>query len=379
MESHYATQVDPERPNNSHSFVVQLVGSGKRVLELGAASGYVSEVLRSRGNHVTAVEYDATCAEELASRADEVLITDLDWLTFVNDLRGKTFDVIVAGDVLEHTTRADLILRQLRYLLAPNGYVVVTLPHIAHGDVRLALLDGRFPYSDTGLLDRTHLRFFTRELVREFFVSNGFEIGEMYGTTAPLGTTELGIDLTTYPSEIVRTIMEAPDSDVYQFVVKALPAELLPGHPSLDDSSQPVPTSPESLVSELVALRQTLTDTQNEARLLRNSLARLEDENRTLQAEGLHSRDSYLGVLAELGEYKARVLVAEENREETMERLVNEMTRAFTAETRLVEIDEELRRAVLVRQELKSVYNSRAWRVGRLATSPMRAIKKLLS
>jgi hypothetical protein len=55
------------------------------------------------------------------------------------------------------------------------------------------------------------------------------------------------------------------------------------------------------------------------------------------------------------------------------------MTRAYTAETRLAEVEDERRKAILVRQELKSIYNSRTWRVGRLATAPVRAIKKLLS
>ena len=389
MESSYSVDVDPGRVNNSHSFVVQLVGTGKSVLELGAASGHVTRVLVDRGNSVTAVESDAACSDSLASIATDVLITDLDWLSLAHDLRGRTFDVIVAGDVLEHTKRPELVLAQLHPLLAPGGYVVVSLPHLAHGDVRLALLSGQFPYSDHGLLDKTHLKFFTRSTILELFNSTGYKVDELYGTTAPLGTTELKIDLTRFSSEILRAVHESPDSDVYQFVVKATAVET--PNQALLEELVPVnhDTSRTELLAELSALNNILQATRNELKVRdlqlseeRQRVTSLEtvmsSTKRDLELTRLEQKDYIIGKLAELGEAKARLETLEVRNNETMERLVNEMTRAFNAESRLVEVEPAVIEIRRLRDEVRMLRHSRSFRLGRLLTAPFRVLRKLV-
>ena len=382
MESSYSVDVDPGRVNNSHSFVVQLVGTGKSVLELGAASGHVTRVLVDRGNSVTAVESDAACSDSLASIATEVLITDLDWLSLADDLRGRTFDVIVAGDVLEHTKRPELVLAQLHPLLAPGGYVVVSLPHLAHGDVRLALLSGQFPYSDHGLLDKTHLKFFTRSTILELFSSTGYKVDELYGTTTPLGTTELKIDLTRFSSEILRAVHESPDSDVYQFVVKATAVET--PNQSLLDEIVPVnhDTSRTELLAELSALNNILHATRNELKVrdlqLSDARQELDSSKRQLELTRLEQKDYIIGKLAELGEAKARLETLEVRHNETMERLVNEMTRAFNAESRIVEIEPIIGEVVRLRSEIAMLRQSRSFRFGRKLTAPVRVLRRAL-
>ena len=382
MESSYSVDVDPGRVNNSHSFVVQLVGTGKSVLELGAASGHVTRVLVDRGNSVTAVESDAACSDSLASIATEVLITDLDWLSLAHDLRGRTFDVIVAGDVLEHTKRPELVLAQLHLLLAPGGFVVVSLPHLAHGDVRLALLSGQFPYSDHGLLDKTHLKFFTRSTILELFNSTGYKVDELYGTTTPLGTTELKIDLTRFSSEILRAVHESPDSDVYQFVVKATAVET--PNQSLLDEIVPVnhDTSRTELLAELSALNNILHATRNELKVrdlqLSDARQELDSSKRQLELTRLEQKDYIIGKLAELGEAKARLETLEVRHNETMERLVNEMTRAFNAESRIVEIDPIIGEVVRLRSEISLLRQSRSFRFGRKLTAPVRVLRRAL-
>ena len=382
MESSYSVDVDPGRVNNSHSFVVQLVGTGKSVLELGAASGHVTRVLVDRGNSVTAVESDAACSDSLASIATEVLITDLDWLSLADDLRGRTFDVIVAGDVLEHTKRPELVLAQLHLLLAPGGYVVVSLPHLAHGDVRLALLSGQFPYSDHGLLDKTHLKFFTRSTILELFSSTGYKVDELYGTTTPLGTTELKIDLTRFSSEILRAVHESPDSDVYQFVVKATAVET--PNQSLLDEIVPVnhDTSRTELLAELSALNNILHATRNELKVrdlqLSDARQELDSSKRQLELTRLEQKDYIIGKLAELGEAKARLETLEVRHNETMERLVNEMTRAFNAESRIVEIEPIIGEVVRLRSEIAMLRQSRSFRFGRKLTAPVRVLRRAL-
>ena len=396
MESQYSVDVDPGRVNNSHSFVVQLVGTGKSVLELGAASGHVTRVLISNGNRVTAVESDGASSQSLSEVATEVLIRDLDWLSLSEDLRGRTFDVIVASDVLEHTKRPELVLAQLHSLLAPNGFVIVSLPHIAHGDVRLALLSGQFPYSDRGLLDKTHLRFFTRTTILELFSSAGFKVDELYGTTAPLGKTELGIDLSAFTTEVLQAVHQAPDSDVYQFVVKATPVET-PNRSLLDEIGLKTnEASREDLLFELSAVNSILHTTRNQLKVqelqlseAHNSISALtlhleeaergvQEAKRDLLLTRLEQKDYIIGKLAELGEARSRLEVLEERVNETMERLVAEMTRAYNAEARLVELEPmaiEIRR---LRGEVHVLRNSRSFRIGRLFTAPFRILRKVV-
>jgi 2-polyprenyl-3-methyl-5-hydroxy-6-metoxy-1,4-benzoquinol methylase len=389
VESQYSVDVDPGRVNNSHSFVIQLVGAGKTVLELGAASGHVTRVLVSRGNRVTAVESDEACGGSLRAVATDVLITDLDWLSLTEDLQGRTFDVIVAGDVLEHTKRPELVLAQLHALLAPGGFVVATLPHIAHGDVRLALLSGQFPYAERGLLDRTHLKFFTRSNIVELFNSTGYTIEELYGTTAPLGSTELGVDLSTFSTEILRTVHESPDSDVYQFVVKATALER-PNVSLLEEIAQVNrETSRSDLLAEVSALNIALRSTQNELRVRELQIseerqkvaflsAEIEESKRAEKISSLENRDYIIGILAELGEAHSRLTILEKRQDEDVQRLVDEMTRAYNAESRIVELEPIAANVARLRTELQSLRSSRSFRIGQAMTAPVRVLRRLV-
>jgi len=394
--SQYSVDVDPGRVNNSHSFVVQLVGKGKSVLERGAASGHVTRILASNGNRVTAVEADIACSDSLAAVADEVLIRDLDRLSLSEDLDGRTFDVIVAGDVLEHTKRPELILAQLHGLLAPSGYIVVSLPHIAHGDVRLSLLSGQFPYSDRGLLDKTHLRFFTRSTILELFSSAGFNVDEIYGTTAPLGTTELGVDLSSFTPEVLQAVYQAPDSDVYQFVVKATPVEM-PNRTLLEEiGPKKHDATREDLLFELSAINSVLQATRNQLKVqelqlseANNSISALTQKlqaaeqdlqgaKQDLLLSRLEQKDYIIGKLAELGEARSRLEILEEQSNETLKRLEVEMTRAFNAETRLVELEPTVTEIRRLRDEVRMLRHSRSFRLGRHLTAPFRILRKLV-
>lgn len=247
MDYQYPDAADPLATNSAHAMALQLTGGGKRVLELGAWSGHVTVALKQAGNHVVAVELDGRMEERLADIADEVVITDLDWLDLEERLAGRAFDVIVAGDVLEHCREPDLVMLQLRRLLAPGGYVVISLPNVAHSDVRLALLAGRFDYGDVGLLDRTHLRFFTRRTIEELLGRNGFEGTEWFSTYLPLGRVkELQPLDPNIPQAAIDFVAADRDSAIYQFVVRAVP------------TSDPAPAahtspSPDVRVAEMMA------------------------------------------------------------------------------------------------------------------------------
>jgi SAM-dependent methyltransferase len=96
------------------------------------------------------------------------------------------FDKILLMDVLEHLVDPESLLRDCRKLLKPNGELLVSVPNIANLTVRLALAFGQFNYAERGILDKTHLRFFTRKTARRMLAGNGFEIVKEKMTVMPL-------------------------------------------------------------------------------------------------------------------------------------------------------------------------------------------------
>ena len=145
----YDADFDALSDNNSHSLMVRLVGPDKRVLDVGCATGYLGEALIARGCRVSGVEIDPESASRAAKLLDEVVVADLAQVDLVAHFGAASFDVVVLGDILEHLTDPDRLLRHVTRLLAPGGSVVISTPNVTHGSLRLALLQGRWRYTDT--------------------------------------------------------------------------------------------------------------------------------------------------------------------------------------------------------------------------------------
>jgi methionine biosynthesis protein MetW len=170
-------ETKPPRPYDRTGVLLDWVGTGKRVLELGCASGYMSRYMtQKRGCTVTGIEIDPDAAKEAADACSEVLVRDLSSRAWSHGLPEKTFEVVVMGDVLEHLVHPDQILNDVRRLLTDDGSIVVCLPNVLHWLTRLRMLFGRFEYQDWGTLDRTHLRFFTLTTARQLIERAGYEI-----------------------------------------------------------------------------------------------------------------------------------------------------------------------------------------------------------
>jgi 2-polyprenyl-3-methyl-5-hydroxy-6-metoxy-1,4-benzoquinol methylase len=279
--SKYDTDVDPAS-NTSHALMLQLVGSNKRVLDVGCASGYLARALREQGCRVSGVEYDPGAAEEARPALDKIVIGDLEQLDLAAEFAGDQFDVIVFGDVLEHLRDPLPVLRSVRELLRPGGAVVISVPNIAHADVRLSLLQGKFDYRNLGLLDITHVRFFTRSSLRTFLQDAGFVAVDVRTTTADVFGTELAEDAKGVDPAVVEQVLEDPDARTYQFVVKAV----------RDDAVQIA----EELPWRTEELTRRLADAQVEVARLQAEIERMAavaaEEER--QREALESRLAHL-------------------------------------------------------------------------------------
>lgn len=171
-------------PGSSHSWALaelMRVEATHKVLDIGSGSGEMGRSLRAQGvEQVYAVEIDE------ASRA-HVQDVYLEVHEALEPFQGKQFDVILLLDVLEHVPDVARFYRVACDLLRPGGFLLVSVPNIAHWSIRLLLLLGLFPAMERGILDRTHLHHFTRSRIRDFLQSEpDMKIEQIEGSVEPL-------------------------------------------------------------------------------------------------------------------------------------------------------------------------------------------------
>jgi methionine biosynthesis protein MetW len=164
-----------ERGIGTHQLVTRWVRPESRVLDVGCASGYIMRLLReTRGCTCVGIETGGAAAE--ARRQGFEVIEGLAPEAFDVAGRRGPFDHVVLADVLEHTPEPEPILRAVAGLLAPTGSVIVSLPNIAYVRARLRVLRGEWSYDESGIFDRTHLRFFTIATARQLLQQSGLDV-----------------------------------------------------------------------------------------------------------------------------------------------------------------------------------------------------------
>jgi len=205
-----------EDPYKTHSLVVGYCGSDKRVLEVGCSTGYVSRALQARGCRVTGVELDPIAAAQAQRWCERVVVGDIE--TLDPGQLGSDYDVLLLADVLEHLSDPVAALRRVRPLLSPSGYAVISVPNVANWAMRLGLMAGRWNYTDRGILDNTHLRFFTLRTIRSTLAEGGFKVLKL----------DLSCPVPMNPPVAVSRLAHSlghlrPSFFAYQFVLVASP------------------------------------------------------------------------------------------------------------------------------------------------------------
>ncbi|MFP5501503.1 MAG: methyltransferase domain-containing protein [Candidatus Sericytochromatia bacterium] len=172
-------------PYSSHAALLDMVERErpKRVLEVGTATGYLTERLKGLGCEVTGIELVPELAEAARPHCERMLVGDVEAM----DLAALgSFDMILCADVLEHLKDPQAMLGRLTDRLAPGGHAVVSLPNVALWLWRLKLLFGRFDYMPKGPMDETHLRFFTRASAERLLKRAGLSLQATRTTPIPL-------------------------------------------------------------------------------------------------------------------------------------------------------------------------------------------------
>jgi 2-polyprenyl-3-methyl-5-hydroxy-6-metoxy-1,4-benzoquinol methylase len=294
-----------DEPGSAHTLVVGLVPEGARVLEFGCATGYMSEVMRtSKGCRVTGIEIDPEAGELAKEHCDRVIIGDAEKLDYDELLGKERFDAILFVDVLEHLKEPGDVLARIRPFLSRRGSVLASIPNVAHGSVRLALLAGEFRYRRTGLLDDTHLRFFTRQGVQELFESTGFVISNWLTHRVDIDRTEVRFPEPPSSEPLRQWLSNDPETSVYQFVIRAVASNA---------ANQLV-----ALRSELAAASEQLLELENSRRAAEQA-AELQ-EGAEQQAAELQERTAQQAQLIEGLRHRVQALAGQER--ETYESLL---------------------------------------------------------
>ncbi len=270
-------KVDKSRlKGSSLDKMLSLISPNNKVLDLGCATGYFAKLLQDKNCSVVGIDINPAAAKEAEQYCERVIVADLDNESAESLLKDEQFDVVTFGDVLEHLKDPWSLLESIKKNLKPEGYVIASIPNIAHGAVRLALLEGRFDYANLGILDDTHLRFFTRESVFQLFRKAGFFIETEEHTYLPWSTDSPlipKINEKLYSPDLLRLISEDRTSEILQFVVRAYPWSLGREHEFLRQENS----------RNKEALNQVTLDLQELQLKLQNTESKLQDTESKLQ------------------------------------------------------------------------------------------------
>jgi 2-polyprenyl-3-methyl-5-hydroxy-6-metoxy-1,4-benzoquinol methylase len=145
---------------------------------VGCGFGITEGVLASKGKEVWGVELEPDAAKEAATRLSRVICGDAE--TAMNECPQGYFDCLIMADILEHLVDPWRALAQYKRKLREGGHLIVSLPNVRFAGTTLPLIfGGRWQYTDEGVLDRTHLRFFTRKTAIALVQSAGFSVTEV--------------------------------------------------------------------------------------------------------------------------------------------------------------------------------------------------------
>ena len=370
----YEYDFDPSEQNNTAAAVYRHArDGGDLILDLGSGPGIVAaHLVKADGKEVVCVDKSVAALDSAQSRGvDTVIEADLEEPGWVAALPRNEFDTIILADVLEHLVEPAALLQTIaeKRLLAPDGRLVVSIPNAGHEAVLAELIKGRFTYQDTGLLDSSHLRFFTLASLRELLERTGFFVTVVERTKRTAEQTSLAAGDAVLPAELRDLVLAAADeAQTYQFIVTARWADA---------------------AAELAEVRQALQSARAEL-AERERMATREDP-----ATALADRDAAIA-RAETAEGEARRLLEEKT---AIELRLAEMQSALDRERKLTATErkrcermlaeardkaiaspgsEAARTIASLEKQLNDVYSSRTWKVGRAAWTAFHTPGRLL-
>lgn len=208
--------------NNTMKLINDMILPNTEILEFGCACGRLTKHLNMNKNcRVTIVEIDKDAGEEASKYAEESYIGDIEgdiekyiWSEKIS----SKFDYIIFADVLEHLYYPEKVLKKCKEFLNENGSIIVSIPNIAHNSILIELINSRFNYQRTGLLDDTHIKFFTYESFKKMLDGIGLFKSKEFATYSKVGENEFNNSFNDVSKYIEKEFIKRPKGNVYQYV-----------------------------------------------------------------------------------------------------------------------------------------------------------------
>jgi 2-polyprenyl-3-methyl-5-hydroxy-6-metoxy-1,4-benzoquinol methylase len=157
------------------------------ILEFGPSAGHFTRYLKEeRKAAIDIVEIDRVCAELASGYARDCYVGDIEQYFWKDTYANRLYDFIIFADVLEHLRDPWCVLKESMQFLKPDGRIIISVPNVAHVQILASLYNNDFSYSSTGILDKTHLRFFTEATVRNMVEEVGLQVCELVPIQAPI-------------------------------------------------------------------------------------------------------------------------------------------------------------------------------------------------
>lgn len=208
---------------NPLNCIAHMLSSRRCVLDVGAGNGILPRLLRALHSAaaIDGVEPDYEAYQRARPHYRSVFRGDLAAFLASRGTSAEKYDAVVLADVIEHIPNPAPLMRQLSALLAPDGVVLVSTPNVAFGAVRLALLAGRFDYVSSGVLERTHLRFFTRSTLQTLVTESGYHLRTLGLCMRDPLSSEIDVfrGLPFMPGAVARLALDR-SAHVYQFLLE---------------------------------------------------------------------------------------------------------------------------------------------------------------
>lgn len=205
-------------PFETHMLVYGMIEEGSKVLDVGCATGYIAQKLKEKNCKIWGAEIDKEAARTAKRYCEDIVIADLGKIKKL-PFNNNFFDYILLLDVLEHLKSPDYLLELIKPHLKKNGKIIISVPNIAFISIRIALLLGRFDYKEMGIMDETHLRFFTQKTFLELMAKSNLKLLELDFSSGFSQITKIGKYLNHIPKYWQYQISKFwPTLLAYQFI-----------------------------------------------------------------------------------------------------------------------------------------------------------------
>ena len=220
--SKYDFNLDLES-DNSLSIIIDMIKINSRILEFGSANGRLTKYLSKKMNcEIDIVEIDEESGKEASKYSKKSLIGeiegDIEKYKWLEEFNGEKYDYIIFADVLEHLYSPKKVLLNCKKVLKENGSILLSIPNIAHNSVIIDLINDEFKYNEIGLLDNTHISFFSYKSLVRMINEAGYESVSEKATYSKVGENEIRNTYDSVSKGLAKELKKRENSNIYQFI-----------------------------------------------------------------------------------------------------------------------------------------------------------------